>query len=156
MAKILGISIGTRNVGLAVMRLRRLRDFRIRTFPGKWTPAKCEEILDHVAIMVVRHRVTDIVIKLPPLSHQSENIGCLIRGIQQIARVHNARMLDVTIGDLRRQYTEEKKCSKEIIFQAVIAQYPQLRKEWKDNDKGRTYSAKLFEAIAAAELGQKV
>jgi len=151
MANILGISIGTRNVGLAVIRLRKLTDYRIRTFAGKWTPTKCESIWSIVETIIKRDEITDITLKIPDPAHCSDNIEELTRGIEELGRWFHIEVHRCTIQDLKLPYSD-KKCSKQVMVASLIEKYPELKKKWNNGRRAQAYNAKLFEAIACAEL----
>ncbi len=150
MANILGISIGARNVGLAVIRQRKLTDYRIRTFAGKWTQAKCDSIWDVVETLIKRNEITDITLKTPKPSHCSENMDELIDGIKGLGEWFHIEVHRCTIQDIKLPYTE--KGSKQIMVASLIEKYPELKKEWNKGKRAEAYNAKLFEAIACAEL----
>ena len=152
MANILGISIGTRNVGLAIIRLRRLTDYRIRTFPGKWTPEKCEDIWEVIETLIVRNGITDITVKVPPASHSSENLDELVRGIKGFGILFKIKVHCCTISDIKLPYTGTVKGNKQAMVAALIEKYPELRNERGTSKRAQAYNAKLFEAIACAEL----
>ena len=152
MANILGISIGTRNVGLAVIRQRMLTDYRIRTFPGKWSPAKCESIWHVIEVLIKRDAITDITIKLPPKSHCSENIDELVDGIKELGKWYHLEVHPCTIQDIKLPYAGLEKSNKQIMVAALIEKYPELKKEWNGGKRAQAYNAKLFEAMACAEL----
>src|SRR6266581_4939901 len=111
MANILGISIGTRNVGIAIIRLRKLTDYRIRTFAGKWTDEKCEAIWDVVEMAIKQHAITDITIKIPDPAHCSENIEELIDGIKELGKWFHIEVHRCTIQDIKLPYADSKKCN---------------------------------------------
>lgn len=152
MANILGISIGTRNVGLAVIRLRKLTDYRIRTFEGKWTPTKCDSIWTVVETLIKQNGITDITVKMPPPSHCSEGIDELIGGIQELARWFHIEVHQCTIQDIKLPYADSKKCNKKVMVAALIEKYPQLKTKLNNGKRVQPYNAKLFEAVACAEL----
>ena len=152
MANILGISVGTRNVGMAVIRLRKLTDYRIRTFHGKWTLAKCESIWDVIERVMKDNQVTDIVLKVPPPSHSSENLIELIGGIKGLADWYGIKLHRCTIQDLKLSYSTQKKSGKQLMVASLIEKYPDLKKSWHGGKQAKSYNAKLFEAIACAEL----
>ncbi len=152
MANILGISVGTRNVGLADIRLRKLIDCRIRTFPGKWTPTKCKRILDIIDLIVITNGITDIALKIPDKGHCSEKIEALIAGITNIAADYGLGMFRSTLGDIKRYYSDEERCDKSVFAKALMKKYPPLNGRWKSSPQSQAYNAKIFEAIACAEL----
>jgi hypothetical protein len=152
MANVLGISIGTRNVGLAVIKLRKLRDHRIRTFPGKWTSSKCEHITDTVEAIIKRNKITDIALKIPNPSHCSENLEELIEGIRELAGWFNAEVHTCTIQDIKLPYAVDGKGNKQVMVAALVDKYPQLIENLRVGKRSQAYNARLFEAIACAEL----
>lgn len=152
MANILGISIGTRNVGLAIIKQRELTDYRIRTFPGKWTDEKREEIWTVVEGIIKRDHIQDISIKLPPSSHLSENLNELARGIEELGKWFGIKVHRCTIQDIKLPYSDNDTCSKKVMVAALIDKYPELQKQWNNSKRAQAYRAKLFEAIACAEL----
>ncbi len=152
MANILGISIGTRNVGVAVIKLRMLTDYRIRTFPGKWTPKKCDSIWDAVEVIIKRSQITDIAIKVPKPSHCSENIDELIRGISELCKWFKIRQHSFTTEEVKLLCTGTAKTNKGNIAIAIIDKYPELKDHWHNGNSNKAYNAKLFEEIACAEL----
>jgi len=156
MAVVLAISVGTRNVGLAVMKQRRLTDYRIRTFEGKWTRAKCDSIWDVVELLMTRHRVDELVYKIPDAKHCSENIKELVDGIKELGNWYNASTRELTLDEIRMQYADQEKgCTKEVMTAALIHKYPQLGRKRSNSKQSKAYMAKLVEAIACAELALK-
>jgi hypothetical protein len=152
MANILGISIGTRNVGIAVIRLRNLTDYRIRTFPGKWTQQKCERILEIIEAIVITNGITDITYKIPDKKHSSEGIEKLISGIEAVGQDYGLSIHQCTIDDIKPLLTNGKRSNKKVIVDVILQKYPELQKRWGGSKRAQTYNAKLFEAIACAEL----
>lgn len=153
MANILGISVGTRNVGFAVIKLRKPTDCRIRTFPGKWTKDKCESIWDIVETWIKRNGITDIMIKIPPPSHCSENLDELIDGIRELGIWFHAKVHTCTIEDIKAAYDIPPKSGKREMVAALIDKYPQFgQHNWNNGKRAQAYNAKLFEALACAEL----
>ena len=152
MANILGISIGTRNVGLAVIKLRKLTDYRIRTFAGTWTQTKCESIWDAVEMLIRHNAITDITLKIPDPAHCSENITELVDGIKGLGEWCKIEVHCCTIRDIKLPYTDSKKSSKQIMVAALVEKYPELKKACHTSKRAQAYNAKLFEAIACAEL----
>lgn len=154
MASVLGISIGTRNVGFAVTVLRKLLDHRIRTYPGTWNDRKCMAITDTTEQFIRRNGITAITVKIPGLSHCSENIMQLIDGIQEVADRHGIPVYHCTIRDLKRQLCVGKKGNKHEVIAALLERYPELERITKDRKRLYVYHSKLFEAIACSIRAQ--
>lgn len=155
MANILGISIGTRNVGLAVIKDSRLRDFGIRTFPGAWSREKLENIWKAVETYMKRHEVTDVMVKMPRHTHISENIVELKDGIRELGKLFNIEVHECTLKDIRKQHPDVERFSKQTLVEDHAERYPELQKEWGAGKKAKLYNKKLFESIACAELAAR-
>jgi RNase H-fold protein (predicted Holliday junction resolvase) len=152
MTHVLGISIGTRNVGMAVIKQRKLRDHRIRTFRGKWTTAKCEQITDTIEAIIKRDKITDIALKVPKPSHCSENLEELIDGIRELSDWFGIQIYVFTLPTIKAAYSADGKGTKQVIFAALVERYPQLSGKTGSSERSRAYCSKVFEAIVSAEL----
>ena len=150
MAHVLGIRIGTRNVGLAVIRQRKLTDFRMRTFAGKWTSTKCRSICETVESVIKREKVTDVAVKLPPLSHCSENMKELLDGIEELCNWYGAKLHTSDLFGIKWPYTQNG--SRAVMIAALIEKYPELKKKWGKSERAQAYAAKLYDAVACAQL----
>lgn len=151
MANILGISIGTRNVGLAVIRLRKLTDYRIRTFAGAWNDEKCESIWGMIEAVIKQYGITDITMKLPPPSHQSGNIRQLTNGIKELAKWFYIEVHTCTIQDIKRLYGTSGRGGKKGLAAAIVEKYPEMRVRGTLSRQSEAYNAKLYEAVACAD-----
>lgn len=151
MANILGISIGTRNVGLAVMRMRKLTDYRIRTFAGAWNDEKCESIWGTIEAIIKQHSITDMTVKLPPTSHQSANIRQLINGITELGKWFHIEVHTCTMQDIKELYGTSGRNAHKGLAAAIIERYPEVRTHGTKSKRSEAYNAKLYEAVACAE-----
>lgn len=154
MRNVLGVSIGTRNVGIAVIKLRKLTDYRIRTFPGKWTQEKSDVITDIIQKVINRNAITHLVIKIPVPSHCSPNIQLLLKDIERKLEYQSITMYRCTIEDLKQYYGNGRPSNKHELIAAFTSKYPELHRRSKKGKRTYVYHSKIFEAIACAELAQ--
>lgn len=153
MDNILGISIGTRNVGIAVIHLRKLRDYRIRTFAGKWTEEKREVIFSVVESLIKKYQITTVMLKLPPSSHRSANQDELVDGIRELGLWFGAKTFRFTMRDINCSYSLPANKGKKAMIDAIVEKYPELlERSGKKGKRAQAYNAKLFEAIACADI----
>lgn len=152
MSNILGVSIGTRNVGVAIIRLNILTDYRIRTFAGKWTDRKCQSIVDVLESLIKRNAITDFTLKIPDASHCSPGITLLLKRIKELTDKYKIEIHHCTIRDINLCFTNEKHGGKKVMVASLIEKYPELGGNWSSNSSKQRYKARLFEAIACAEL----
>jgi len=151
MAGTLGISLGTRAVGLAVFLDGRLIDWRTRTFWDAWSDEKQAAIIATITDTVIRYDISAIAIKTPIPEQCSENINALIQGIQSAPELHSVPIMFLTIRDLKKRYTPVYRTHKNIFIGSLVEKYPQLG-TIKQGKNGRTaYHDKIFEAIECGE-----
>ena len=153
----LGISIGTRTIGFAVLYNNELLDWRIKTFPGKWTEKKQERILRMFErLLSDRYRITSITLKAPIPALCSENIMRLVKAIQKLAKSKQIHISYCTVQELKRRYMETvTRTNKEVFISALMQKYPELTGYDRYRAKRQVYYTKLFEAIVCAEIAQE-
>jgi RNase H-fold protein (predicted Holliday junction resolvase) len=150
MRNILGISLGSRFVGIAVLYDGELTDFRVRTFFGAWNDSKRRDMIQTITQTIKRYGIHKIVVKTPKPFHCSQSITDLTNDILQLADTLKIRVMVCTISMLT---------NKETLIQSVIRKYPTHRRladlYEKERKKHSHYYVKLFEAIVCTELAQK-
>ena len=156
MRDILGISLGTRLVGLAVVRKSELVDFRVRKFYDAWSDEKRSEIIDAIERTVKKHGIKKIVVKTPKPHHCSQNISDLTNDIIALGERNKIRVIVCTIATILRKDKEKNLRNKQSLIQWIICKHPdhkQLARLYaKEQQNNAPYYIKLFEAIACTEL----
>ena len=156
MQNILGISLGTRIIGLAVVFDGELSDFRVRSFLGAWNNNKRDEIVETILQTIGRYGITKIVIKTPKSYHCSQNINDITNEIISLGQKLKIRVVVCTITMLIRNNKENSITNKQSLIQCIIQKYPlhrQLTDLYAKERKNHTpYYVKLFEAIACTEM----
>ena len=156
MQNIIGISLGTRLMGLAVVYDGELSDFRVRTFYGAWNTEKQKEMIDTIRQAVSRYGITKIVVKTPKPFHCSQSINDLTSEILQLAEQLKIRIIICTISMLIRHNKDNEISNKQSLIQSIIRKYPLHRRlaelHAKERKNHNPYYVKLFEAIACTEM----
>jgi len=153
----LGVSLGTRFMGMAVVYDGELSDFRVRTFYKAWTADKQSEMIGVIQKAIVRYGITKIVVKSPKPSHCSQNIQALMHDIRQLSEQSGITLSSCTITSLKQRYMSNDRGNKQALVQAIVKKYPhhkQLAALSAKKHIHRTLNyVKMFEAIACAEIG---
>ena len=156
MSDILGISLGTRLMGLAVVYDGELTDFRVRAFFGAWNDAKRSEMIKAIVQTVQQFGIKKIVVKTPKPCYCSQSINDLTNDIIALSEKYNIRVIVCTISMILRSQQERTLKNKQSLIKSIICKYPQHKqlaklyaKEQKNN---APYYVKLFEAIACTEM----
>lgn len=156
MQNIIGISLGSRLLGIAVIYDGLLFDFRVRTFYGKWNEKKRTNIIATIKKAIDQYGVTAIVLKTPKPTHCSISIQELVYEIRLLSEQGGIKLAVCNIACLRERYNVKERANKGVLIQSIISKYPehtQLAKlHVRERSNRSAYHVKLFEAIACAEM----
>lgn len=153
----LGISLGTRFLGMAVIYDGELTDYRVRTFYEPWSKDKKEAILETIRKTALKYGVTGIYVKTPGIGHYSPSIEALIRDLRGLSEAWDIRLATLGIIELKEQYRVNAKNNKEALVNQICQKYPEHRRLAALCKKKTVYRSlnyiKMFEAIVCAEIG---
>jgi hypothetical protein len=146
---ILGISPGTRYLGLAMMRNGDLYDWKVKTYKGVCTEDKLIKALAHIEELIITHVVSYIACKIPHASRSSFSLDILIEKIKKIAKEYNIHILIYSINEIKA-YFKNNISNKKNLAEHIAERYPALLHEFKkERNNKNSYYARMFEAIAA-------
>jgi hypothetical protein len=146
---ILGISIGTRRNGIAVLRERKLEQAHVHTFNERWSTPKCVAILALYKKYLCDHDIAHVVVKIPKPSHFSLAIKQLIKGLNEYVSNHGCLIEYRTLEDIKR--ADPSITNRTTLRTKAVQHYPILAHELrKDSNNKHPYYNKLFEAVIAA------
>jgi RNase H-fold protein (predicted Holliday junction resolvase) len=153
----IGLSIGTRKIGIAVITKTNLDCAKVWVFPGRWNEKKLYRILQRVHRKVIKFSVTSLSLKVPTPTHHTIGLKQLIVTIKGYCAKHNILLHVCTIQELKAHGISDGRKNKKVLVQTLGDKYPQLhhiaQKELKNRNSHHT---KMFEAVAAAELLQNI
>lgn len=149
---VLGISPGTRVIGLAVMRDGELIDFRVKSFKETFTRAKMQDILDTIFAFCDYNGVKTICLKKVDPLKSSPQLDRLVRNIQRQAKRHGIKVRSYSLSDLDYDARSKRKLTRDGLAEQVAEKHPELRHAYIRERNNRTeYYTKMFEAVAMAE-----
>ena len=151
MQNLLGISLGTTKVGMAVFYNGRLADWRTKPFKDRWTDDKCRAIIENIERTLDRYTIGTIALRSPIDTHSTPNLIRLVKEIERIAQERDIVMLGLTLRDLKWRYSHKYKVPRDVFISLLVEKYPILTMYTKGGKKSLRYHAKLFEAIECAE-----
>lgn len=150
MINILGVSIGTRKIGIAVLNGNELIEWETHLFAGWWSEAKGNAILARYVKYIVQNSITSIAIKIPPVIPQGSALEYVLQQIQAFADQYRCKTILYTREDLKQHSRLHHSDS---LLEYAVLQYPMLRPEYvKEKESKTQYHQKMFEAVVAAEL----
>ncbi len=98
----LGISLGTRSIGLAVFRDGELIDWKVQCFKGYWSAAKCSLIAGTVRKHIKLYAPDSIALKTPAEARPSKNLRQLTGILNRQITREQLPLHCYTLTDLKR------------------------------------------------------
>lgn len=145
---ILGISPGTRYIGIALQRNGILYDWKVKTYNGIWSEEKLQKVANYIESLIETHVVEHIACKVPHIGRRSQGLKLLIETIKLIAEKFNSTLHLYSISELKAFFTAEIH-NKNALVHYLANILPELKhllnKELKNKN---SYYVKVFEAIA--------
>jgi hypothetical protein len=145
----LGISLGTRLVGIALFEGSTLVEWQTKAFPKHWSEKKLQEMCTAIRAVISHRALARVAIKVPPAPYASYPLQLLEA---EIAAYTREKHIPVTCyGDIRSLFTN---CTnKAELLSTMVNRYPSLKNEYeKEITKKHRYYLKLFEAVAVGHL----
>jgi hypothetical protein len=148
---ILGISIGTRTSGIAILNNGQLRAWNTLSFKDTWSERKGQYIVDKYERYLKKHNVTVVVLKIPRLSHHTDAILTLLKKLESIIGFHGCMVEYKTQADIKTALPDIKNW-KDLVHHTTEL-YPVLIKEkTRELSNRNNYHDKMFEAVLVAHL----
>jgi hypothetical protein len=154
---VLGISLGTRKMGLAVLDCSSIFDCCVKSFPGRWSTGKKRAILKVLADYIEIYRITQVSIKLPKLSVEAPTIAELIDEVERLAQAKNINFDKCNLTELKAGVGLNRQANKQELMSAVLEKHSELRQEFGRALKSKVrHYEKLFEAVGVADKGLRL
>ena len=150
---ILGISIGTRTSGIAIISKRGLIEWQTLSFKNSWSEQKADYIIRSYERYVKRHKVTVISVKIPPASHVSAALSILLEKLVAMCTYHGCMVEYTTKKQLKAAMPEVQNTKQLITYTAQL--YPVLERSVQKELSNRSrYYHKMIEAVVVAHHSQ--
>jgi hypothetical protein len=143
---IIGISAGTRIVGVAIIKKGELLDWRVKSYKAQWSKAKENAIIETISKLCDYYHADSLAIKETDPLRSSLPVEHLQKAIKGLAKSKRLTLASYSLADLN--YARRKKQ----LSEDIVEKYPELRSEYKrECNNKREYYARMFEAAAIAE-----
>lgn len=152
-ATILGISLGTRRCGLALIQNGTLVDWKVKSYDGRLSENKLIRIVLSFEKLIQRHGVKRIGVKVP--GHiKTLAIDYLVRALNKICTKKDISLCIISIEDLKSNESLDVS-NKESYMEFLSTRFPELTPLLKRHKKLKTeYYFKVFEAVGTAHYCQ--
>ena len=146
----IGISIGTRLIGLALIKHGSLVDWRMKVFKGSWSASKHARILNVLDEYMTTNNLSQIALKRPNRARTSEGLDQLTRSIIDLAQRKKIPIRTVSIEELKDYYGSST--TKEDLISYILKKYPEAGRTTQMTKKNFKYHIETIEAVALADL----
>lgn len=148
-AAILGISPGTKYVGIAVLSQGELLESKVASFKGGWSQAKKEKISSHITSVVKKHKVVHVACKIHHASRTSCCVDSILESIKEIAADLELEYYTYTIEELKGLFKMHFQ-NKHVLSEHLTRRFPELLDIFYQERRNKNkYHYKMFEALAA-------
>lgn len=144
----IAINPGTRHMGIVLFRGTDLRDWRLKSYKGKWSKKKKEKILQDLFRLIEEHDVGQLVLKKLHLSRSSKGLQELERDIRTKAGRKRLGIARMTIQEVEENLGEEKLRNRKELAAAVMREYPFLFARCGDKAERTACQLRLIETVA--------
>jgi len=149
---LLGISPGTRVIGLAIMHKGELVEWKVKSFKETWSIDKRNAILDTIHRICGYYGIQTIAIKKSDPLRRFPQLEMIVAAIIRQAKRNKIAVHECSLSGLDYDLQTGKKKTKDSISVEVVNKHPELRKKYLQERNNRAdYYTKMFEAIAVAE-----
>jgi len=146
---ILGISLGAKRNGVAIISYETLIHWKVHTTPGTWSDKKLHCIIDRYETYLKKYTVKWVFVKVPPYSHHSPAVAALLQNLLQLCQRHGCVVEYKTKASLQERIPEAQRPKE--LMRYLTNRYPILiHEQEKELQLKQAYQSKMFEAVLAA------
>lgn len=148
-ATILGISVGTWQCGIALIRNGTLVDWKSKSYRGKWSENKLSRIIGSLEKIIERNGVKKIGCKVA-LQIKTYKIDSIVAALKDVAKQRDISFCITFIEELKANENAQIS-NKELYIEHLSGLFPELTPMLRRHRKVKTeYYFRVFEAIGAA------
>lgn len=157
MVSVLGISPGTRTMGLVVFSDTHIVYSQVKKFQGVWSERKLNAIMRVVTKVLDRYCVSLVVCKVVHSSSKSAVLDTIEKSIEGLCLQKGVRFSSCFLDEvLEVTLPSGQKASKAILADMIALKHPEVALEFsKERINRHPYYIKLFEAIAVWEFHRR-
>lgn len=146
---VLGVSPGSRYVGLALLKNGVLSHWQVKTYKGSTTPEKVSMTLLHIEELIIAHTIHCVACKIPHPERSSPQLDKIIQMVKEMADKYGIECKVYSIEDLRAFFKMRFE-NKYMLAENVTYAFPQLAQLLLRERKNKhRYHIRTFEAVAA-------
>ena len=145
----IGISPGSRHIGIAVINNSELITWRVHTFKGISSSSKQAAITSTLQKLFASYKIKAVTVKIPDVFPESVFFSQVLGIINILCEQKGKKAKYYTLSHIKRHHSSNEKVTKAALIAFLTNKYPELRREYKKEQQNRTrYYVRVFEAVA--------
>jgi hypothetical protein len=150
---VLGLSVNTRMLGLAIISGSLIVDYHIQLRKDPWNPQKRESIITSLHSCCKSYTINSVALSIQHEKQTSKQTKELMESVTQYFKERQIQYFTYHIETLYVFCEENGAKTKKEIMKALSVLYPELLIHYqKEKDNKNKYYIKLFEAVGVATL----
>ncbi len=147
---IIAINPGAKYLGIAVFCGTELREWRIKSFKGKWSNDKTGKMLKIIADLISQYEPGAIALKKLHPSRSSPGLNEVVKKIRGLSENNGLEVYQYSIKDLEIFFSgKERVRNKRQLCEIIASKYPILYHELqREKSHKNVYYIRMFEAVA--------
>jgi ribosome-interacting GTPase 1 len=151
--RVLGLSLGTKKVGIAVIERNSIYYCQMKSFKASWSAHKLQAIIAVIERYSTLHNVSAIALKIPPAYSHTPAIFQLLHSIQALTSEKQIRLSTFTMRSLQNAWSvNDQKMNKKQLMEAILDRYNLMHIYQKEQSNKNRHYEKIFEAVGAADI----
>lgn len=148
---VLGLSLGTRKIGIAIVKDGDLKDWCVKEFKETWGIAKVQAIMFCLYKLCQLYGITHIAIKIPRKIGKQTGLRRVLMELEQCTKTQHIQMLKYSQDNLKLWYCGSPYSDFQEVIDIIVSRKPELvhdRRKEQRNYCG--YYDVMFQAVAVA------
>jgi len=146
---ILGISPGSKYLGISIFQGSDLSYWGIKVLKGVWSKEKIKKAKKILSNLIDRHDVNVVAIKKLHPSRSSKNLNRFVTIIKEFSKEKRLKVCQYSLKDLKNFFSLGLKMNKRQMAELIVTQYPFLEHQFEKEKRNKNpYFIRMFEAIA--------
>jgi hypothetical protein len=152
-SKIMAINPGWRYLGIVIFDGSGLREWRLKSVPGKDMKAKIENASMIISNFIERYAPDILAIKKLHPSRSSPNLRIMASRIEAACRKNRMMVCSYSVKELESVIPPGCRINKKELSDVLASEYPALSLELEREKRSRNpYYLRLFEAVALGHI----
>ncbi len=149
---IIGLSLGSRNVGVAVLKNGELRECRVKLIRASTPAERLTKLRNILTKLITHYKPARLALKSIHPSRSSQLLRQAVNEVTRVTSDNKLALRSYSLVDLKDEAGQTRKANKKLLARACTVEHPILTQAFSHPSAFRLdYHMRAFEALAAAQ-----